>query len=872
MRVPYSWLAEWVDVPWQGAELGTRLTMAGFELEALEPAAPPFTHVIVAEIVEAVRHPQADKLQVCKVATGSGEPVQIVCGAANARAGLKTALAIPGAKLPGDLNIKAAKLRGVESFGMLCSAKELGLSDTSNGIIEFPADAPVGQSLREYLSLDDSIIELSVTANRGDAMSIVGVAREVAALTSKSLRERAPEGAPFGHEVGHGAHVAGAAEGSHLEAARDATSSDDAARRRIGGDSRFSPVAATIKDTFPVHLDAKAQCPKFAGRVIRGVNNKAASPVWLRERLRRCGVRSISPVVDVTNYILLELGQPMHAYDLGKLRSEIRVRLAKEGEKITLLDGRTVDAAPDVLFITDGEGPVGVAGIMGGERTSVAPETTDVFFEAAYFAPDAIRGRGRRWGLITDAGQRFERGVDPALAERAVERATALLLQIAGGQPGPVTVAQSQENLPTRAPVKLRKSQLQRLLGATIDPVRVKSTLTSLQMQVEDVADGWAVKAPTYRFDIAIEADLIEEVARIVGLDAIAESDALAPQLFSSLAEEIPAERAVLETLTSRGYYEAINYAFTDPARQSRLFPERPGLLLANAISADLSVMRVSLWPGLLNNVLLNQRRQQDRVRLFEHGTRFEAKEGSTVEIDTLAGVAAGPRLPEQWGLTKEARANVDFFDVKADVEALIAGTGAPEEFTFHAPSLVPSSAGSGTAHAGSAANNANNVAVPGAIPGLSCLHPGRAARIRRNGVDVGWIGELHPTLVREMDFTYTPVLFELDMGSLNVSRPDFEELSRFPSVRRDIALVVDEGVPLSALRERVVLAASSLLRTFRVFDVYRGPGVESGRKSVALGLIFQDITRTLTDEDADRAVASVVAELRVSLNAKIRE
>ncbi len=834
MRVPYTWLAEWVDVPWQGAELGSRLTMAGFELEALETAAPPFTHVIVAEIVEAVRHPQADKLQVCKVATGTGEPVQIVCGAPNARAGLKSALAIPGASLPGDLHIKAAKLRGVESFGMLCSAKELGLSDASNGIVELPADAPVGQSLREYLSLDESIIELSVTANRGDAMSIVGVAREVAALTSKPLLERAPEGSPFG----------GGAVGGGGDAASRGSGSAGAA-----GGARFAPVTATIQDTFPVHLDAKTQCPKFAGRVIRGVNNKATSPVWLRERLRRCGVRSISPVVDVTNYILLELGQPMHAYDLSKLRGEIRVRLAKENEKITLLDGRTVEAAPDVLFITDAEGPVGAAGIMGGERTSVAAETTDVFLEVAYFAPEAIRGRGRRWGLVTDAGQRYERGVDPALQERAIERATALLLQIAGGQPGPVTVAQSQENLPTRASVKLRKSQLQRLLGATIDPARVTSTLTSLQMQVEEVGDGWIVKPPTYRFDIAIEADLIEEVARIVGLDAIGETDALAPQLFSSLPEEIPGERATLETLTSRGYYEAINYAFTDPAHQARLFPERPGLALANALSADLSVMRVSLWPGLLNNVLLNQRRQQDRVRLFEHGTRFEAqKGGGTREIDTLAGVAAGPRLPEQWGLTKEARANVDFFDVKADVEALIAGSGAPEEFTFHAPDAA------------------------GGISPLACLHPGRSARIRRKGVEVGWIGELHPTLVRDMDFTYTPVLFELDVESLAVSRPQFEELSRFPSVRRDIAVVLDEAVPLSALRERVVLAASSLLRTFRVFDVYRGPGVESGRKSVALGLIFQDITRTLTDEDADRAVASIVAELRVSLNAKIRE
>jgi phenylalanyl-tRNA synthetase beta chain len=583
--------------------------MAGFELEALENAAPPFTGVIVAEILEATRHPQADKLQVCKVATGQGEPVQIVCGAPNARAGLKSALAVVGAKLPGNLDIKAAKLRGVDSQGMLCSAKELGLSDASSGIVELPADAPVGAPLREYLSLDEQIVELSITANRGDAMSIVGVAREVAALSGNPLT------------------------GPKIE-----------------------PVAAKITDTFPVHLDAKSACPKFAGRVIRGVNNKATTPVWMRERLRRGGVRSISPVVDVTNYVLLELGQPMHAYDLNRLSKEIRVRLAKPAEKITLLDGRTVEVEQDVLFITDANGPVGMAGIMGGEGTSVTPETADVFFEVAWFSPDAIRGRGRRFGLVTDASQRYERGVDPAMQERAIERATSLLLQIAGGEPGPVTVAQAPEHLPTRAAVKLRKSQLQRLLGASIEPARVEATLKSLRMQVESTVDGWLVKPPSHRFDISIEPDLIEEVARIIGFDAIGEHDAAVAQKFSSLPEEAPPERSILETLTSRGYYEAINYAFTDPARQSRLFPERPGLALANAISADLSVMRVSLWPGLLENTRLNQRRQQDRIRLFERASRFEvAESGGTREIDSLAGVASGPRAPEQWGLTKES-------------------------------------------------------------------------------------------------------------------------------------------------------------------------------------------------------------------------
>ncbi len=794
MRVPYSWLREWVAVSWPAPELGSRLTMAGFELEGIEPAAPEFSGVVVAEILEATRHPQADKLQVCRVSAGSGEPLQIVCGASNARAGLKSALAVVGARLPGGMQIKAAKLRGVESVGMLASAKELGLADSSNGILELPADAPVGQPLREYLGLDDTVLELSVTANRGDAMSIIGVAREVAALS--------------------GLPLAG---------------------------PRASQVPAAVKDTFPVRLEAPSGCPKFVGRVVRGIDNRAVTPTWMRERLRRCGVRSISPIVDVTNYVMLELGQPMHSYDLGKLRGEIVVRLGNADEQVTLLDGNTVTTGTDVLLITDREGPVGIAGVMGGQRTSVSAETTDVFFEVAFFAPEAIRGRSRRWGMSTDASQRYERGVDPALQERAAERATELIVAIAGGKAGPLSVTQAPEHLPKRLPVSLRRSQLARLLGTSIEPERVTQTLAGLGMQVTSTSTGWEVLPPSHRFDITIEADLIEEVARIVGFDSIPETDAMVAQQFSALPEEHPPERAIYETLTSRGYYEVITYAFVDPMRQRRLFPEAESLALANALSADLSVMRVSLWSGLLHVTLENQRRQQDRIRLFERGTRF-ASTGHTVrEIDTVSGVAYGARLPEQWGIPRDGRPPVDFFDVKADVEALLAGTGAPAEFAFE-------------------------------VDTLSCLHPGRAARIRRNGQDAGWIGELHPTLVREMDFTYTPVLFELDIESLAVVRPAFAEISRFPAVRRDLAVVVDEEVPLSALCERVVLAASSLLRHIRVFDVYRGQGVETGRKSVALGLIFQDITRTLTDEDIDRAMAGVVAELRVGLNARIRE
>ena len=825
MKVPYSWLADWVDVPWEARELGSRLTMSGFELDALEPAAPAFTQVVVAEIVSAERHPQADKLQVCRVSTGQGsELLQIVCGAPNARAGLKTALAMVGARLPGGLEIKAAKLRGAESAGMLCSAKELGLSDASAGIIEFPGDAPLGVSVREYLELDDFTLELNITANRGDAMSVIGIAREVAALAGKRLK---------------GLHSSNEIDVVHR---------------------------GSVTDRFPVYLDAPAACPTFVGCVIRGVNNRATTPLRIRERLRRAGVRSISPVVDVTNYVMLELGQPMHAYDLAKLKGEIRVRLARPGEQITLLDGKTIEASPDVLFITDQEGPVGLAGIMGGQRTAVSAETTDVFFEVAFFTPQAITGRARRWGLLTDAVQRYERGIDPTQQRRAIERALGLLTSIAGGSPGPVVVTQSAEHQPKRAPVRLRRSRLERLLGASIPDDRVKGTLEALQMHVVSTLEGWEATPPAYRFDITIEADLIEEVARIVGFESIPERDALVPQQFRAAPEEIPLEHTILETLANRGYQEAITYAFVDPALQTKLFPDRQGLALSNPIASDMSVMRVSLWPGLLRAALENQRRQQDRIRLFEHGARFVVTAGATLEVDTLAGVACGARLPEQWGVPRDMRGPADFYDVKSDLEALLVATGAEKSFVFE----------------------------PAA---LSCLHPGRAARILRDGREVGFIGELHPSLVRELDFTYSPVLFELDLGgtvsgsavqtsaqaqqigaqgdfaeALAVQKPQHSEISRFPQVRRDIAVVVDESVALSALADRVLSSASTLLHNLRVFDVYRGTGIETGRKSIALGLIFQDISRTLTDDDVDSLMASIVTDLRESLNAKIRE
>ncbi|HVH84014.1 MAG TPA: phenylalanine--tRNA ligase subunit beta, partial [Steroidobacteraceae bacterium] len=526
MKVPYSWLTEWVKVPWQPRELGARLTMAGFELEGLETAAPAFTGVVVAEILSAEPHPQAGKLKVCRVTIGTGSALKVVCGAPNARAGLKSALALVGAQLPGDLKIGAAKLRGVESQGMLASAKELGLTDASSGILELPADAPLGKPLRDYLGLDEAVLDVNITPNRGDAMSILGLAREVAAIAGTKVT------------------------GPRIESPRGAK-----------------------RERFPVKLEAPAGCPRFAGCIVRGVDNRAATPVWLTERLRRAGVRSISPVVDVTNYVMLELGQPMHAYDLAKLKEGIRVRLARAGEEVTLLDGKTVKADPDMLLITDAEGPVGLAGIMGGQRTAVQPETTDVFFESAYFSPAAVQGRGRRLGLLTDASQRFERGVDPTQQARAVERALALLKPIAGGMAAGIVVTENAKHLPKRSAVRLRAAQLARLLGLELPAARVSKALTSLGMKVSANATGWKATPPAHRFDIEIEADLIEEVARLAAWERIPETDALGPQHFRKLPEEQPAERAVLEALAARGYEEAVTYAFVDPALQEKLFP-----------------------------------------------------------------------------------------------------------------------------------------------------------------------------------------------------------------------------------------------------------------------------------------------------------
>jgi phenylalanyl-tRNA synthetase beta chain len=802
VKLPISWLRSWVALPWSDGELAERLTMLGLEVESMNPAAPPFSGVLVAEIHSAEAHPQADKLRVCKVSIGSGTPLQIVCGAPNARAGLRTALATVGALLPGDLHIRAAKLRGIESQGMLCSSKELQLATGGEGILELPADAPLGTPLREYLQLDEVQIELGITPNRGDAMSVLGIARELAA-----------------------------ASGLALTPPPSAVTAPAAA------------AAAASNDRFPVRLQPGAGGARFASRVLRGVDNRRPVPAWLRSRLEHSGLRSISPVVDVTNFVLLELGQPMHAYDLGKLRDGIEVRKATQGESLRLLDGREVALDSDILVIADGAGAVGMAGIMGGERSAIADTTCDLLLEVAWFDPQAIAGRARRYGLQTDASQRFERGVDPALQERALARATELICEIAGGRAGPADLAELPRELPARSAIALRAAQITRLLGAPVSGTDVARRLSALGMSLQTLApDSWHVTPPSWRFDIAIEADLIEELARLGGLDAILERAPHGVRRLGSISESRVDETRVLNLLAARGFQEAINFGFTDPQWQQRLLGGSGDIPLRNPIASNLSVMRSSLWPGLLHAALENRRRQRERVRLFEIATCFSrGADGRIVETPKVAGLALGARLPEQWGAEHAAE---DFYDLKADVSALLSlgGEGALHRYE-EGPSPLP------------------------------CLHPGRSARIVHDGDVIGHLGELHPALARDLDFTYAPLLFELDCDAIFRARPArYHAISAYPQIRRDISFTVPVSETFGRIADRVSVAASTRLHELRVFDLYQGQGVESGRKSVALGLILQDISRTLTDADADEVVARVCAELRSSLDARIRE
>jgi len=788
-------MREFVPLELTSAELAQRLTLAGLEVEAVTPVAPPFSGVVVGEVLGVSRHPNAEKLALCEVTTDGSNRLQIVCGAPNVRGGLKVAVATVGALLPGGITIKRAKLRGIESNGMLCSARELGLGQEQDGIMELAVGLPLGIDVREALDLDDTALEVNATPNRGDCMSVFGLARDYAA-------------AHQGRYLTYGVRS----------------------------------VVAQHSAVFPTRIAAPAACPVFGSRVIKGVKVGGQSPAWLRERLRRVGLNSISPIVDVTNYVMIELGQPMHAYDLGLLSGGITVRMAKAGERLMLLDDKEYSLDPEFMVIADDSGAIGLAGIMGGRRTAIAESTRDVLLEAAHFAPDAVAGRARRLGLFTDAAQRFERGVDPTLPALALERAAALLLEIAGGEAGPVHVTRAEAAAGQGGPpewVTLRRSRLASLLGVAVPDAEVEALLGAVTGGVEATAEGWRTRRPPHRFDIRIEADLIEEVARLRGFDSIAECHAVAPQIAGHDTESSVSDERLLTGMTDAGYREVITYSFVDPALQRQLFPEAQTLALANAISAELSEMRVSLWPGLVQAAQENLRRQQSRVRLFEIGKKFDVKESVLREVKMLAGVATGARWPEQWG---SARAPLDFYDVKGDLMNLFALTGNISEFRFESGSL-------------------------------GCLRPGRTARIFRGSDPIGWLGEVHPQLVKSLSIGVNTVIFELEIELAFRANPSkFVKISKFPSVRRDLAIVVDESVPLAVLQENVTVSASGLLSELRVFDVYRGPGVDFGRKSIALGLILQDSSRTLTDVDADSVVTAVVARLRDVLSASIRD
>jgi len=796
VKITYQWLQDFTEVSVNASELAVQLTLAGLEVESVTPVAAAFSGVVVGEVLECRRHPNAEKLSVCRVTTDGSNSLQIICGASNVRAGLKVAVALVGAQLPNGIAIKRAKLRGLDSEGMLCSARELGLGESQEGIMELAAALRLNENVRVALRLEDSALEVNATPNRGDCMSVFGIARDYTA-----------------------------------------------ARQRRYLTYRAVPVAARSDDVFPVTLESTS-CPILASRVIRGVSASARAPEWMRERLRRVGSNSISAVVDVTNYVMLELGHPLHAYDLSKLAGGINVRMAKRDERITLLDGSEHRLDDEFLVIADANGPVGLAGIMGGRHTAISTETTDVLLEAAHFVPDVVAGRARRLGLFTDAGQRYERGVDPELTVAAIERATELLLECAGGVPGPVQVTRTPgQTAGNEEWVPLRRQRLSRLLGADVGDDEVLGVLNSISDQVETTAEGWSVRRPSHRFDIRIEADLIEEVARLRGFERIAEQHAFAPQIAGAAPEGQVSHERLLTAVADRGYREIISYTFVDPSLQRLLFPDTPALALANPLSADLSEMRVSLWTGLLHACRDNMRRQQKRVRLFELGKKFllegHAQDGAMREVEALAGVVTGSRLPEQWGSAHEA---VDFFDVKSDLLAVLSLAGDSTQIRFEPEAL-------------------------------SCLHPGRSARIYRDQTPIGWIGELHPQIIQAINFSGSAYLFDLEVElAFAVNALEFKEISKFPSLRRDLAVVVDESVPLAVLRENVTVSASGLLRELRVFDVYRGPGVESTRKSIALGLILQDSSRTLTDVDADAVVTQVVARLRDVLSATIRD
>ncbi|MGD9583105.1 MAG: phenylalanine--tRNA ligase subunit beta [Lysobacterales bacterium] len=791
MKISENWLRALADPGCDQATLVQRLTMAGLEVEGIEALGDGLDGVLVGEIIAAEKHPNADKLRVCQVAVGAASSLQIVCGAPNARVGLKAPLAPIGARLPNGLTIKKARLREVDSFGMLCSSRELGLGVDSDGLLELPADAPTGQPLAAYLGLPDASIEIKLTPNRPDCLGLAGLAAELRALF-------------------------------------DLPAADDA----------IAAVAVSSSSQRSVRLADPADCPRYLGRVIEGVDANAETPLWIKERLRRSGLRPINVAVDCSNYVLIELGQPTHAFDLARLDGGIEVRRARAGETLKLLDERELALDPEFLVIADASKALAVAGVMGGWDSRVTDATESLFLESAFFAPAAIQGRARKLGLHTDASHRFERGVDPELPRRAIERLSALIIAIAGGRAGPITEAVVPAALPRPRPVVLRRQRLARVLGIAIADQRVTQILQSLGMSVEATAEGWSVTAPSKRFDIAIEEDLIEEVARIFGYDAIPEHAPRGEIELACASETRVGQGEFRASLLADGCMEALNFSFVAADTLDCWGLSAGAVALANPLSAELGVMRTSLLPGLVEAQKRNQARQQGRVRLFEIGRVFAAGDPPQ-ETERLAAVLSGSARAEQWG---EPRRALDFFDVKGTVERLLALSGDPTAFRFDAAGLPP------------------------------WLHPGRSARVWRGETPVGLLGCLDPRLAQTLELAGDTWVFELDLAAIALRRlPRAGELSRFPSLRRDLALLVEQSVSFARIQAVAAAELGDLLRECLLFDEFIGPSLPSGTRSLAIGLILQDSSRTLTDPEVERAMAGVIDALARETGARLR-
>ena len=777
MKFSENWLRTFVDPELSSDELAQVLTMAGLEVEALLAVAPAFDKVVVGEVLEVAKHPGADRLNVCQVNTGASQPLSIVCGAANVVVGVKVPCALTGAILPGDFVIKQAKVRGVESFGMLCSARELGLAEESAGLLILPGDAPVGKSLRKYLELDDKIFTLKLTPNRSDCSGMAGVAREVAALTGVALKPLSIQEQPV-----------------------------------------------TLPDQLPVTVADPLACPLYCGRIVHKVNAAALTPAWMLRRLERGGLRGINAIVDITNYVMLEMGQPMHAFDLGKLSGGIHVRKARKAEALTLLNGQAIMLDEDVLVIADQQRALAVAGIMGGQGSGVDNSTQQVFLESAFFNPDAIVGKARRFGLATDSSFRFERGVDFAATRYALERATQLLLEICGGGAGEITEVRGQ--MPARPPIRLRPSRITQILGIALDNQQISMLLKRLQLDHQKKDDAYLVTPPSFRFDLSIEVDLIEELARLYGYDNI---PALPPHAALTMLPHSESQRPVARIqhiLVARDYQEIVSYAFVEEQVERELCGNETPVALKNPIASNMAVMRSSLLGGLINALHFNLNRKQARVRLFEVGACFAKENNAYLQKQRLSGLAYGSAQPEQWG---SAARQVDFFDVKADIETLFA----PQALSFVAASHP-------------------------------ALHPEKSAQIYCQHKMVGWLGELHPQWQQQYDLVQAAVWFEIELEALlQTNVPRMAEISKFLPVRRDLAVLVDEAIPVQALLDALQQASDSNVADVALFDLYRGKGLGEGKKSLAFRVLLQDTQKNLTDVEIDDSMARLVAVLK---------